>query len=460
MWEGKPARPCRALATVEFLGLTVAAHAQSPYGLAARQSIPWVIDQPSDLQPMWRTEVNVHNPNAGSIRVVPTYLGAVGTPTPGRTTCNPVNINPGATAQFTVGSVCSLNPGLNYGRLELSALVPGGLEDPSTDIFLANARVVRPGGLFYTVEGFPEGYLSGNKPTAVVTGLKSGLVDGSQWQSFCAGAALNDPTQVIVHLFDGNGNAIGAAAGAPLDPPSSVEMQTFPNVFTAVGAPPGNYGNVTAHFSTFVPGGPGVSGFCLVVNLTTGERAFQVAKYLDDNDEGRLTDVSQLPTAPTSDVSSIDYDTAASNLHVAYFQHPDRVHCDVTWTSPHSTFDQVQMRLIDPDGQVVAGGPHITFFRVDLEEKPLRHGGRNGRWLVEVAPDRAYKGKCDAGELRYVCPGEAEMTPYRLACTSGNGHNQLETIGHCPMTCKKDKGTKKEFLCAFNSPFNGPACWY
>jgi hypothetical protein len=461
MWEGKPVFVRCAFLAAVVLGVSLHAQAQSPYGLAARQTIPWVIDQPSDIAPMWNTEINIHNPNQLQIRVVPTYLGAVMTPTPGSVSCNPVIIGPGDTAQFSLGSVCSLNPGLNFGRLELSALTPGGLESPSDSIFLASARVSRPGGLFFTVEGFPEGYLSGNRPSAVVTGLKSGLVNGSQWQTFCAGAGLNDPTAVIVHLFDGSGNAIGGAGGAPLDPTSGIEMQTFADVFTAVGAPPGNYSNVSAHFTSLVPPA-GVFGFCIVVNASTGERALEVAKYLDDNDEGRqfVTDPNQHAFGAAFEVvSEVDSDQiAASNLHVAYFQHPDRVHCAVTWTSPHSTFDQVQMRLIDPDGQVVAGGAHVNEFRVDLDEKPQRHAGRNGRWLVEVAPDRAYKGNCTAGLLRYVCPGEAELTPYRLTCTSGNGHNELEMIGHCQMACKKDNS--KEVLCDFDSPFTPQRCWY
>ena len=70
--------------------------------------------------------------------------------------------------------------------------------------------------------------------------------------------------------------------------------------------------------------------------VSTGEWAFEVAKYLDNNDEGRqhLTDVNEHAYgAPFEVVSEIDDNKiAASNLHVAYFQHPDRVHCSVTWT--------------------------------------------------------------------------------------------------------------------------------
>jgi hypothetical protein len=436
-------------------GAATSVSAQSPYGLAARQAIPWVMEFTNDRPwSSWMTEIDVHNPAKVSVTVVPTYLGAVATPTPGRHTCNPITVGPGQTAEFPLFAVCPLAPGLNYGRLELSALIPGGTESPSDSIFLANARVSYPGATVFTVEGFPEGNLSGNRSTALVTGLKNGLVNGYQWRSFCGAAALNDPTAVVVRLFDGSGNPVGIGTGAPLDPPSSVEMEVFPDVFAAVGAPSGSQANVTAAFSSLSPTGAGVFGFCLVENLDTGDRAFEVAKYLDNNDEGREYRTAVNETSygqPFAVVSEVTEDLmAASNFHVAYFQHPDRVYCEVTFSSPHSTFDQVQMRLIDPDGQVVAGGPHQTTLHVDLGEKPQRYGGRNGRWLVEVAPDRTYLGDCDAGILRYVCPGKAEMTPYTLTCSSGNGHNQLDFIGHAVMLCAKDGA--KEALCAFANP--------
>src|SRR5262249_11545598 len=176
----------------------------------------------------------------------------------------------------------------------------------------------------------------------------------------------------------------------------NTEMQIFNDVFTAVGAPPGNYRDVTALFSTFVQGGQGgagVFGFCRVIDVTRDRDAFQIAKYLDNDDEGKefRTPVSQ--TRYGRDfvvVSEIDPDDmlGQTNLHVAYFQHPDRIRCELRFTSPHSTFDQIQMRLIDPDDQVVAGGAHQTFFTFDAEEKSVRHNGQNGRWMGEVAPDR------------------------------------------------------------------------
>lgn len=438
-------------------GVCPPVHAQSPYGLAARQTIPEVIDQQDERGPLRSTEVDVHNPGSLAITVTPTYFGAVGTPTPGLVNCNSQNVGPHGTAEFSVGAVCPLNPGLNYGRLELSSLAPGGTDDPAGLVFLANARITAP-GKYFPVEGFPQGNLSGNK-VAAVTGLKSGFVDGSQWQTRCFAAGLNDPTAVIVRLLDGSGNPVGATAGAPLDPPSGIEMQTFSDVFAAVGAPPGNYSNVTALFSSFLSK-PGVFGFCRIVNLSNNQDAFEVAKYLDNNDEGRQYNTAVSKTrlgtvlGVTAEVDREDR-IGESNLHVAYFQHPDRVRCSVRPTfSDIPFFDVLQFRLIDPEDQVVATalnpGQEITF---DLPEKPQQHSGRNGRWIVEVGPRRTILDGCDKG--LGLCQGGLDATLYELTCSSGNGHNQLDIIGHCRMDCTKDPQDPKTYaLCDFDNQFN------
>jgi hypothetical protein len=467
MSKGNPLPVNRTALAVLLLGVSPHVLAQSPYGLAARQTIPWVIDQLDERGPVWDTEINVHNPGSAPITVRPTYLGAFMTPNAGSLPCTPQTIGPKETAEFTLRAICPLSQGLNFGRLELTALTPGPASldpnEPSDQIFLASARVTQLGGSLFAVEGFPEGNLSGNKSSAVATGLKSGSVNGSQWRTFCAAAGLNGPTAVIIHLVDGNGNAIGVGTAAPLDHPSGIEMQAFADVFAAVGAPPGNYDNVTALFTNSAPAA-GVFGVCMIVNVSANKTAFEVAKYLDNNDEGReyLTTVSTTAYGAgfgvVSEIPHPNKPVAFSNLHVAYFQHPDRVHCTVRHQPTqygHATFDQVQMRLIDPDGQVVAGGPHQQFFTVDgLGEKPERHSGRNGRWLVEVAPDRAWPKNCGGG--LGLCVGGLETTLYSLTCASGNGHNQLDPIGNCQMACHKDG--KKEFLCDFDSPFDPTRC--
>jgi len=242
----------------------------------------------------------------------------------------------------------------------------------------------------------------------------------------------------------------------------------FLNVFTAVGAA-GNFDNVTALFSTAAQGGVGgaaIVAFCRIFDLTHGQAAFAIAKYLDNHDEGRQhhTDVSQTSYGAgffvLAEVDENDK-TDQTNLHVAYFQHPDRVRCEVRFLNPDIPFfDLGQVRLIDPDGSVVAGGPGQTSFQADLGEKSTRHNGRNGRWLVEVGPLRTFKMTCGKGLS--LCSGSASFTAYTVSCSSGNGHNQLDIVGHCPMSCPVDKSQKGNtwFLCGFDQPFLPSRCSY
>ena len=70
---------------------------------------------------------------------------------------------------------------------------------------------------------------------------------------------------------------------------------------------------------------------------------------------------------------------AASNTHVMYFRHPDYIQCEII--EPISGIRAVagyglEMRLLDLDGQVVAGGDNQTGFgKVYLGDKTDRNGG-------------------------------------------------------------------------------------
>jgi hypothetical protein len=464
----------RTALTVLLLSLCSYAHAQSPYGRAARQTIPFVIDQLDELGPKWTTEIDIRNPGSQPITVRLTYFGAVGTPKAFRLDCTPQTVGAFATSEFELRSACFLTPfGINFGRLELSALpeVPGPTDDPASLTFLTSARVSSRGGSLFTVEGFPQGNLSGNRRFAAVTGLKSGLVDGSQWRTSCYAAALNEPVPVFIGLVDGNGQPLGVVATS-LDPGAAppVEMQPFLDVFAAAGVPPGNYSNVTALFSTAGGGaGAGVFGLCRIMNTSFDKEAFEVAKYLDNNDEARehVTSKDRTSYGETfsivSEVPSGNDLPLWSNLHVAYFQHPDLVKCTVRFHSnPNLPFTDVgQVRLIDPDGNVAVNPIHAPSpsFILNLRDKSRHHAGGNGRWLIEVGADRAVK---EGGCFQCLHSGSLLYTDYDLTCSSGNGHNQLDIVGLCDMSCVKDKtkGHEGEVLCSFANQVDSQTCYY
>jgi hypothetical protein len=174
MSKGNPV-PFKQMALAALLlGLPARVLAQSPYGLSARQTIPWVIDLVDERGPVWTTEIDVHNPGPASLTLSVTYLGALGTPTPGNFPCNPVTSPPGPPPVHPARRL-SLAQGLNLRRLEMSARPSGVPEEPSNPVFTANARVSGLGGSLFAVEGFPEGYLSGARGPAAATGLAERL---------------------------------------------------------------------------------------------------------------------------------------------------------------------------------------------------------------------------------------------------------------------------------------------
>lgn len=484
---------CAALQALSLILALSTAHpvfAQSTYGLAARATIPVVISvTPKRIfDYSWTTQVEVHNPGPIPIEVAATFFGMTGSVVPGRHPCHSIGVGPGQTRTTALAALCTFPPGPNIGRLELDALQ--GIDpttgepskDPSQHIFLSKALMVNdlyapfvtnpfPGPRdsdLITIEGIPQGLLSGNKGYAVVTGLKQGLVNGSNWQSSCVAASHNENSQANVLLREGNsGQQIGGMASINLNAflPPVMERFGFPgiDIFSAVGAPAGPYDNVTAYFSAGPQGGEssglGIIGYCWIRNVTTSESTFAIAKYLDNNDEGR-----EFQTAVSKSAFGRDFlvlaeipngDQSETNLHVAYFQHPDRVSCRIeTGAAAHlSTFSQSQIRLIDPSGNVVAGGAHATEFTFDLGEKSTRNHGRNGRWLIEVAPDDAYFG----GGGLYA--GGLDAAPYRLTCASGNGHNQLDITGHCPIDCASNSTQSRSAVCSFPPTFDRRYCW-
>jgi hypothetical protein len=453
----------RAALALVLMGPCLDVHAQSPYGLGARESIPLVIEQRDDRGfPVWTTEISIHNPGVTPITVILDLFTAFGP-----IACTPQTVAAGGTDQVSLVAACPafVPGGLSIGRLELNALPPPSpsSSDPAGVVFLAKARVTGPGNKSYTVEGFPYGNLSGNKSFAAVTGLKSGFVGGNQWRTFCVAEALNESTQVWVKLVDGNGAQVGAVSAQTLPlVPSFNPLDFFvTDVFTAVGAPFANIDNVTALFSTAPNGGSGGAAafaLCRIVNVSLQQEAFAVAKYIDNNDEGRQhqTDVSQTSFGQPFTVFAETNEGRKeneTNLHVAYFQHPDRIRCSVRFDPTPSIpyFDLGQMRMLDEAGNVVAGGPGVTTFQVDLGEKSTLYSGQNRRWVIEVGPQRTIKSGNTGLQTRN----------YTLSCSSGNGHNQLDPVGHCTMACAVDKNDKKYFLCDFDGPPLNPArCSY
>jgi hypothetical protein len=100
-----------------------------------------------------------------------------------------------------------------------------------------------------------------------------------------------------------------------------------------------------------------------------------------------------------------------SNSHVVYFRHPDYVQCellDAGVGDPISVEYGLELRLLDQDGQVLAGGNGATSFgEVFLGDKQDRNDGANTRYTLQVESSGV---------------NTTAARPYRLRCQSGSGH--------------------------------------
>lgn len=381
------------------VALAGTAMAQSASGYATLIRVPVAVNTAT-----FSTTLNIHNPNAQTINVGVVYYGAVGTTSPGPLTCATQNIASGATRQVTLASLCGFGIGTsNFGHLRLQELNIQNVP------FAVYSRVSTFGGDGFSVEGFPIGSITGSQGANYATGLRR-QAGAPGYQSNCFVASMAEPVEVLWRLQDSTGTQIGSDQSTVL---AADQMVRFLDVFQAVGAPAGNYSNVTARFAESTAfNEPGYMAFCTVQNNTSFDADFRFAKEQTPADERSLKFTStsttglgivlSIPDAITQDVLGI------------YLQHPDWVQCALSGTGSAD----LEMRLKDPRGNVVAGGNDVTSFgEVYLGERSTRNGGENGLWTLEV----------ENGAFALTYP-----KAYGVSCESGNGANRALRLGTEP----------------------------
>ena len=118
---------------------------------------------------------------------------------------------------------------------------------------------------------------------------------------------------------------------------------------------------------------------------------------------------------------------AYSNTHVMYFRHPDRVQCllyDPQTTTALDASAGLEMRLLDGDANVIAGGDNMTGFgEIYLGDKTDRNFGANGRYLIEV-------------ESSGAGPNVVNTRKYGLRCQSGSGHTAADMVRYHEATTR------------------------
>ena len=418
-------RLCLAGSLFLGLGLSGGALAQTTDGYHSIQIFPVVVDTASFTQ-----RFNFRNPNDVQVSITPKYYPAQGTSS-GILTCPDIVIQGGKTATFTsLRQICpSLAAGSQFGFLYTSELSPSSLP------YAGFSRVANPQGNGFSVEAFPAHTFT--SADSVINGLRRRAASGPNpaFQTNCFIGNLNEvtasgpsTTPVEYTLYNSASTVIGSGT-VNLAPGAYVRLL---DVFAAGGAALGDYDDaqmkVVELNNNVDLGEPGIISFCTVQDNSSFGADFRIAKQevgnggmaypgdslgAQDNHVARETLVDADAVGRAFEIGT----GASANTHVIYFRHPDYVQCEVI--NPSTGLRAVagyglEIRLLDPDGVVVAGGDNITGWSdVFLGDKTERNGGANTRYTVEVEDSQVNTGAVRA---------------YKLHCRSGSGHTLGDLI--------------------------------
>ena len=375
------------------LGMSDLTYAQSANGFASIVQLPVVVSSAT-----FHTTFFVHNPNSVATTVRFTYYGANGTTMPGEHSCGDVSIDAGTTTQFDVAELCSLTgSGSQFGSLRAYEL------SSSVHPIAMYSRVQSFSGNGFSVEGFPIGNFANDLGKSDVFGTaRQAAAPG--YQTNCFVSSIGEAVTVDMVLKDGSNAQLGTTQSYSL---GANEMIRVLDVFTAAGAPAGDYSNVRVEFSKGnTTGNPSFAAFCTVQNNTSFDADFRIAKT-ETPDDAKL-----LFTGTTSKDglgNQLSVPAGGKQVFALFLQHPDFVSCRAIGSGAPN----LEIRLVDPNGVVAAGGDDVDAFdEFYLGEKSTRGDGSNSLWKLEVGS------RDGQGSANYV-----------IKCTSGNGTNRPLLIG-------------------------------
>ncbi len=413
------------------------ASAQSTDGYHSIQVFPVVVDSASFTQ-----RFVFRNPDPdNAITVNASFYPGTGTAQTTPTTCPAFSIPADGQREFT--SLRSLCPGMVAGNT--FGYLYTNDADPTNKPFAAFSRVSNSAGAGFSVEAFPAHTFT--SADAVVTGLRRLAASGATpaFQTNCFIGNLHDvtapatptTTEVFYTLYDSNNAQVGSTTSVMLTPGKLTRLL---DVFTTAGAPAGNYDNVRVKFEEVGPDEPGLMTYCTVQDNTSFGADFRIGKQ----EQGFSTPYSSIGAQDDSvsrdsvafqdlflsgDVSPRQFDIPAgafSNTHVIYFRHPDRIQCELVNPATDVRLtpdDSLEMRLLDGQGNLVAGGNNVIgFSEIYLGDKTDRNFGANGRYSIEVESSGA---GLNVNQLRN----------YGIHCQSGSGHSVADIVRyHEPVT--------------------------
>ena len=375
-----------SLLAAASLAFTGTASAQSPNGFASIIHVPIAANTA-----IYQSTIFVHNPSGTATNVQINYNGATGTANAGTVDCGVHSIAAGRTAEFDLATVCSL-AGSNFGSMRIWET------DPGVKPIAVYSRAQALTGNGFSVEGFPIGNFANDVGASVAVGLRR--QDAAPvYQSNCFVSSIGEAVTLDLSLFDGSNVQLGTTQVIAVGANDTTRLL---DVFAAVGALAGDYSNVRAEFrqNAATVGNPSFSAFCTVQNSTSFDADFRIAKTVSP-DDATLDYASNVNKDGLG--NKLDIPPASKQVFAMYLRHPDFVSCRINGDGRPNA----ELRLLNPQGTVVAGGDDINeFSEYFTGEKSTVNGGSNGRWTVEVGS------RDGLGEL---------ADKFHVQCNSGNG---------------------------------------
>ena len=336
--------------------------------------------------------IYIRNPNSGTLNLQVQYIGGDGSASPGLRACTPVSVLPGRSVSLSLIGLCPLNPGSNFGLVQLTDISAGEIRS-----FHAYVRVENPDSIGFGVESFALGGFDGS-PGEVI-GLRSGPIGRTTFTTGCFVATRGEPTSYEFRLFNGTtGLQIGQTLSGNLGTNQLVRLL---DVFSLVQAPAGSYDNVNAVITS---GGSAILiSYCNVQENTRLSADFRIAKRVSPYDIGRARAIFHAGDAFT--VS----DSKFKNVHLMYLRHPDFYSCRLEGANTAS----LELAVRNPNGTIASGGTGIADTGIQYTgEKGTVASGFNAGWIILVQTRDGVSGPLS----------------YGLYCQTGSGGSYLDAL--------------------------------
>ncbi|MEO6104069.1 MAG: hypothetical protein ABIP44_10580 [Pseudoxanthomonas sp.] len=421
-----------AMATLCLAAATGAgkALAQSTDGYHAIQVFPIAVDSASFTQRFTFRNGDATN----AITVAVKYFPGTGTTQAAAISCPSVVLPANGQVVFTsLRALCpALAPGSQFGFVYTN-----DSDATRKRPYAAYSRVSNAQGIGFSVEGFPAHTFT--SADGVVTGVRRIAAAGGApaYQTNCFVGKMNDvspstavDSSVLVTVRNSAGTILGATTTFTVGPGKLTRLL---DVFAAVGAPAGDYDDARVSFEESGAGEPGILSFCTMQDNSSFGADFRISKQERGfsqlaltqtpaaQDEHVLRDSTIATDAPMSGFPAgraftIPAAATGSNTHVVYFRHPDYVQCEIIDPATNARAllaYGLEMRMLGPDGIIIAGGNDVTGFNsVYLGDKAQRNNGGNTRYTIEVEATGTNN----------------NAKPYKLHCISGSGHTDGDIL--------------------------------